>query len=101
MNNIFGQPDNYYGNRENSYTRPCSQTQPLQYNNEHHCEQHHEHHEHHEHHCECNQKCGTVFRINIPAGAEINVLNIVELAAPTGICLILRLPFLAGECREC
>jgi hypothetical protein len=48
---------------------------------------------------ECKQLCGTVFRINIPAGAEINILNLVELASPSGICLILRLPFLGGECK--
>lgn len=47
----------------------------------------------------CRQQCGTVFRINIPAGAAINILNLVELASPAGICLILRLPFLGGECK--
>jgi hypothetical protein len=46
----------------------------------------------------CRQVPGTVFRINIPAGATINILNLVELTSPAGICLILRLPFLAGEC---
>lgn len=47
----------------------------------------------------CKQQCGTVFRINIPAGAVINILNLIELATPAGICLILRLPFLGGECK--
>jgi hypothetical protein len=47
----------------------------------------------------CRQVAGTVFRINIPAGATINVLNLVELTSPAGICLILRLPFLSGECK--
>ena len=47
----------------------------------------------------CRQVPGTVFRINIPAGATINVLNLIELTSPAGICLILRLPFLAGECK--
>jgi hypothetical protein len=47
----------------------------------------------------CRQVAGTVFRINIPAGATINLLNLIELTSPAGICLILRLPFLAGECK--
>jgi hypothetical protein len=47
----------------------------------------------------CRQVAGTVFRINIPAGATINILNLVELTSPAGICLILRLPFLSGECK--
>lgn len=47
----------------------------------------------------CRQVAGTVFRIFIPAGATINILNLVELTSPSGICLILRLPFLAGECK--
>jgi hypothetical protein len=46
----------------------------------------------------CRQVAGTVFRINIPAGATINLLNLIELTSPAGICVILRLPFLAGEC---
>jgi hypothetical protein len=47
----------------------------------------------------CRQVAGTVFRIFIPAGAAINILNLVELTSPSGICLILRLPFLSGECK--
>lgn len=46
----------------------------------------------------CRQVPGTVFRIYIPAGATINLLNLVELTSPSGICFIVRLPFLAGEC---
>lgn len=45
------------------------------------------------------QPCGAVFRIFIPAGTTINLLNLIELTSPSGICLILRLPFLAGECK--
>ncbi|MEW9121552.1 MAG: hypothetical protein AB2421_02490 [Thermotaleaceae bacterium] len=44
----------------------------------------------------CPQLPGTVFRINIPAGAVINLLNLIEIASPSGICLIIRLPILAG-----
>lgn len=46
----------------------------------------------------CRQLPGTIFRIYIPAGTTINLLNLIELTSPTGICLILRLPFLSGEC---
>lgn len=44
----------------------------------------------------CPQLPGTVFRIFIPAGAVINLLNLIELTSPSGICLIIRLPFLSG-----
>ncbi len=42
----------------------------------------------------CPQLPGTVLRIFIPAGAVINLLNLVELASPSGICVIIRLPLL-------
>ena len=45
----------------------------------------------------CPQLPGTVLRINIPAGAVINLLNLIELTSPSGICLIIRLPFLGGS----
>lgn len=87
MNNIFGQPNNNCGCHQNPYTIPCP----------------HPHPQPHPHPIqeECRQQCGTVFRINIPAGAAINILNLVELTSPSGICLILRLPFLSGECKDC
>lgn len=44
----------------------------------------------------CPQLPGTILRINIPAGAVINLLNIIEVSTPSGICLIVRLPILAG-----
>lgn len=44
----------------------------------------------------CPQEPGTVLRIFIPAGAVINLLNILELSSPTGVCLILRVPLLQG-----
>lgn len=44
----------------------------------------------------CPQLPGTVLRIFIPAGAVINLLNLIELASPSGICVIIRLPFLGG-----
>lgn len=40
----------------------------------------------------CPQLPGTVLRIAIPAGAVINLLNLIEVASPGGICLIIRLP---------
>lgn len=44
----------------------------------------------------CPQLSGTILRINIPAGAVINLLNLIEITSPSGICLIIRLPFLGG-----
>ncbi|HEY9062234.1 MAG TPA: hypothetical protein VIO64_17300 [Pseudobacteroides sp.] len=45
----------------------------------------------------CPQLPGTILRIFIPAGAVINLLNLIELSSPSGICIILRLPFLGGK----
>lgn len=42
----------------------------------------------------CPQKKGTILRIFIPPGAEINLLNLIEVSSPGGICIIVRLPFL-------
>lgn len=47
---------------------------------------------------ECPQLPGTLIRINIPAGAVINLLNLIEVSSPAGICLIVRIPLLAGSC---
>ena len=44
----------------------------------------------------CPQKPGTLIRVFIPAGAEINLLNLIEISSPSGICLIIRIPLLAG-----
>lgn len=44
----------------------------------------------------CSQLPGTILRIYIPAGTVINLLNLIELNSPSGICLIIRLPIL-GE----
>ncbi len=44
----------------------------------------------------CPQLPGTVLRIFIPPGAVINLLNIIEVTSPGGICLIVRLPILGG-----
>jgi hypothetical protein len=44
----------------------------------------------------CPQLPGTILRIFIPAGAVINLLNLIEIDSPSGICLIVRLPFLGG-----
>lgn len=40
----------------------------------------------------CPQLKGTLLRIKIPAGAVINLLNLIEIQSPTGICLIIRIP---------
>ncbi|MDQ2086534.1 hypothetical protein RBH29_08865 [Herbivorax sp. ANBcel31] len=47
----------------------------------------------------CPQLPGTVLRISIPPGAVINLLNIVEVTSPGGICLIIRLPFLGKKSK--
>lgn len=47
---------------------------------------------------ECPKKKGTLIRIFIPAGAEINLLDIFEISSPGGICIIIRLPFLEKFC---
>lgn len=48
----------------------------------------------------CPQKKGTILRIFIPPGAEINLLDIIEIASPGGICVIIRLPFLENLCGK-
>ena len=45
---------------------------------------------------ECGPLPGTILRIAIPPGTVINLLNLIELDSPSGICLIVRLPFLGG-----
>ena len=44
----------------------------------------------------CGPLPGTLLRVAIPPGAVINILNLIEIASPSGICLIVRLPFLGG-----
>lgn len=45
----------------------------------------------------CEQLPGTVLRIFIPAGAVINLLNLLEVTSPSGICIIVRIPILGGN----
>ena len=56
-------------------------------------------HDHNNHHPQndCPQLPGTILRINIPAGATINLLNLLEITSPGGICLIVRIPLLGGN----
>lgn len=49
------------------------------------------------HHSPCPQLPGTIKRVFIPAGATINLLNIIELTSPGGICIILRSPILGSK----
>jgi len=46
---------------------------------------------------ECPQLPGSILRIFIPAGAVINLLNLIEITSPSGICLIIRIPVLGGS----
>lgn len=45
----------------------------------------------------CPQLPGTIIRVFIPAGAVINLLNLIEVTSPSGVCLIVRLPILGGN----
>ncbi|WP_341479000.1 hypothetical protein [Heliobacterium chlorum] len=45
----------------------------------------------------CPQLPGTLLRIFIPPGAVINLLNLLEVSSPAGICLIVRIPLLGGS----
>lgn len=54
-------------------------------------------HDHHPHIPVCRQLPGTLLRLYIPAGATLNILNLLELTSPSGICFIIRLPFLGGD----
>ena len=40
---------------------------------------------------------GTVLKVHIPAGAVINLLNLLEVTSPQGISLIVRVPLLGGS----
>ncbi len=39
---------------------------------------------------------GTILRVHIPAGAVVSLLNIAEVCSPSGIDLLIRIPFLSG-----
>ncbi|NLY44276.1 MAG: hypothetical protein GX066_10045 [Clostridiaceae bacterium] len=47
----------------------------------------------------CPQLPGTILRVFIPAGAVINLLNLLEVSSPSGICLVVRLPLLGGNLK--
>ena len=49
---------------------------------------------------ECPQLPGTLLRIFIPAGAVINLLNLIEVSSPSGICLIVRIPLLGDNSKD-
>ncbi len=48
----------------------------------------------------CPQLPGTIIRIFIPKGAEINLLNLIEITSPSGICLIVRSPILDKDKKK-
>lgn len=48
----------------------------------------------------CKPLPGTIFRAFVAPGSAINILNLVEVASPSGICLIVRLPFLGGCAKQ-
>lgn len=45
----------------------------------------------------CPQQPGTLLRVYIPAGAVLNIANLLEVTSPSGICLLLRIPALGGQ----
>ena len=45
----------------------------------------------------CPHKPGTLLRIFIPAGATINLANLIEVGSPSGICLIIRISLLSRD----
>ncbi|MDP4094619.1 MAG: hypothetical protein Q8920_14835 [Bacillota bacterium] len=51
--------------------------------------------------CSSNQKChapgGTISRLYIPAGATFNYLNLIEVSSPSGVSLVVRIPFLGDS----
>lgn len=47
-------------------------------------------------HHPCPEKPGTILRIFLPPGTVINLLNLLEVSSPAGICIIVRIPLLAG-----
>ena len=48
----------------------------------------------------CPQLPGTLIRIFIPAGAVINLANLVEVSSPSGVCLIVRIPALGSSTQN-
>lgn len=48
----------------------------------------------------CPQLPGTLIRIFIPAGAVINLANLVEVSSPSGVCLIVRIPALGSNTQN-
>lgn len=51
-------------------------------------------------HQPCPQLPGTLVRVFIPAGAVINLANLIEVSSPSGICLIIRIPALGGAAKN-
>ena len=47
--------------------------------------------------CQPPTQRGLLLRVFIPAGAVINLLNLIEVSSPSGICLIVRIPLLGGN----
>lgn len=49
------------------------------------------------HEKKCEKLPGTLVQINIPAGATINLANLLEVTSPSGICLIVRSPLISNN----
>ena len=46
----------------------------------------------------CPPEKGTIIRIAIAPQTTINLLGLLELTSPSGICLLVNLPFLSKKC---
>lgn len=46
----------------------------------------------------CKPQKGTIIRIAIAPGTTISLFGLFELTSPSGICLLVNLPFLARRC---
>lgn len=76
MNDIFGQPIQ----AEQSRYRPQPQPQPQPYPQP----------------DPCPGKKGTIIRIFIAPGTTISLFGLLEVTSPSGICLLVNIPLLAG-----
>jgi hypothetical protein len=45
----------------------------------------------------CEKAPGNLISINIPAGASIDIGNLLEITTPSGICLVVKIPLLGAD----
>lgn len=47
----------------------------------------------------CPPQKGTIIRVAIAPQTTVSLLGLLELTSPSGICLLVNLPFLRKKCR--